>query len=91
MLTYIFDTMTLKVIFLLNCESSKYIAKLFSLSIYARLKIWTVDVCCVVMSVKLPVFKEVIIYDDRKPLKAKLSLRSNVSPHLMLYIMAQQI
>ena len=31
--TYIFDTMKLKVIFLLNCESSKYIAKLFSLSI----------------------------------------------------------
>ena len=32
--TYIFDTTQLKVIFLLNCESSKYIAKLFSLSIY---------------------------------------------------------
>ena len=31
--TYIFETMKLKVLFLLNCESSKYIAKLFSLSI----------------------------------------------------------
>ena len=31
--TYIFDTKKLKVLFLLNCESSKYIAKLFSLSI----------------------------------------------------------
>ena len=29
-----FDTMKLKVLFLLNCESSKYIAKLFSLGIY---------------------------------------------------------
>ena len=28
--------MKLKVLFLLNCESSKYIAKLFSLSIYAQ-------------------------------------------------------
>ena len=34
MLTYIFDTMKLKVLFLLNCEYSKYNAKLFSLSIY---------------------------------------------------------
>ena len=34
MSTNIFDTMKLKVLFLLNCESSKYIAKLFSLSIY---------------------------------------------------------
>ena len=34
MSTYINDTMKFKVIFLLNCESSKYIAKLFSLSIY---------------------------------------------------------
>ena len=32
--TYIFDTMKLKVLFLFNCESSKNIAKLFSLSIY---------------------------------------------------------
>ena len=31
--TYSFDTMKLKVLFFLNCESSKYIAKLFSLSI----------------------------------------------------------
>ena len=31
--TYSFDTMKLKVLFLLNCESSKYIAKLFYLSI----------------------------------------------------------
>ena len=30
---YINDTMNFKVIFVLNCESSKYIAKLFSLSI----------------------------------------------------------
>ena len=32
--TYIFDIMKLKILFLLNCESPKYIAKLFSLSIY---------------------------------------------------------
>ena len=34
--TYIFDTMKLKVLFLLNCESPKYIAKLFSLSIVSK-------------------------------------------------------
>ena len=34
MTTYIFGTMELKVLFHLNCESSKYIAKLFSLSIF---------------------------------------------------------
>ena len=32
-----FDIMRLKDLFLLNCESSKYIAKLFSLSIYTIL------------------------------------------------------
>ena len=32
--TYIFDIMKLKILFLLNCESPKYIAKLFSLTIY---------------------------------------------------------
>ena len=31
--TYIFDIMKLKILYLLNCESSKYIARLFSLSI----------------------------------------------------------
>ena len=31
--TYIFDNMIFEVLFCLNCESSKYIAKLFSLSI----------------------------------------------------------
>ena len=31
--TYIFGIMKLKILFLLNCESPKYIAKLFSLSI----------------------------------------------------------
>ena len=38
MSTYIFDTMIVKVLFLLNCESLKYIAKLFSLSIYMPTK-----------------------------------------------------
>ena len=31
--TYIFDSINLKVLSLLNCEPSKYIAKIFSLSI----------------------------------------------------------
>ena len=37
--TYIFDTMRLKVQYRLNCELSKAIAKLFSLSIYAKFQI----------------------------------------------------
>ena len=36
LLTYIFDIMKLKIPFLLNGESPKYIAKLFSLSIYSK-------------------------------------------------------
>ena len=37
MSTYTFDTMKLKVLFYLICESSKYIAKYFSLSIFNSL------------------------------------------------------
>ena len=35
--TYIFDIMKLKILLLLNCESPKCIASLFSLSIYCYL------------------------------------------------------
>ena len=46
MSTYIFDTMKLKVLFLLNCESPEYIAKLFSLSIlYVLFVYYIVDYC----------------------------------------------
>ena len=38
--TYIFDIMKLKILFLLNCESPKYIAKLFSLSIATMCLLW---------------------------------------------------